>query len=109
MKQLNPFAAPNDIFGLQVVMPSACPKCRSRMAVIRPDKKPYIASLICARCRRHREWMAEETIDFVNSIISTFGRPTAPVVLRSPPASGAVRCQPGHRSSLAPGGHRDGR
>jgi hypothetical protein len=112
MNQLNRFAAPdgipgpdNPVLGLNVVMPVACPKCRNRLAIVGPGKGPHAASLICARCRHARGWLAKQEADFINNIISTFGRPTAPVVLRNPPASGAARCQPGRRSSPAPGEH----
>jgi hypothetical protein len=113
MNQLNRFAAPdgipgpdNPVLGLKVVMPVACPKCRNRLAIIGPGKGPHAASLTCARCRHARGWLAKQEADFINNIISTFGRPTAPIVLRSKLlASGAVRCQPGRRSSTAPGGH----
>ena len=59
------------------------------MAVIR-----HAAALNCARCRQHRDWLTKQEVDFINKIISTFGRPTAPVVLRNPPASGAIRASP---------------
>lgn len=99
MKQLKPLAAPDGISGLQVMMPGTCSKCRHRMAVI-----GHAAALTCARCRLHRGRLSKQEVDFINKIISTFGRLTAPVVLRTPPTSGAIRCQPGHRSSSsAPG------
>ena len=107
------FAAPDGItdpsnpaFGLKVVMQSVCPKCRNRLAIIGPGEGPHTASLTCTRCRHARGWLAKQETDFINKIISTFGRPTAPIVLRRKlPASCAVRCQPGRRSSPAPGGH----
>jgi hypothetical protein len=113
MNPLNLFAAPDGIpdpnnpaLRLTVLMPGACPKCRNRLAIIGHGKKPYAASLTCMRCRRHCGGLTQQETDFINKIISTFGRPTALIVLRSKlPASGAVRCQPGRRSSLAPGGH----
>jgi hypothetical protein len=113
MNHLNLFVGPdgipgpdNPVLGLKVVMPVACPKCRNRLAIIGPGKEPYAASLTCAPCCRHCGWLTKQETDFINNIISTFGRPTAPIVLRSKLlASGAVRCQPGRRSSPAPGGH----
>jgi hypothetical protein len=113
MKQLDPVAAPNvipdpsnPILRLTVVMSGACPKRRNRLAVIGFGKEPHTASLTCTRCRHARGWLAKQETDFINKIISTFGRPTAPIVLRSQlPASGTVGCQSGHRSSPAPGGH----
>jgi hypothetical protein len=113
MKHLDPVATPDGIpnpsnptLRLTVVMSGACPKCRNRLAVIGPGKEPHTAKLTCTRCRHARGWLAKQEIDFINKIVSTFGRPTAPIVLRSRlPASGAVRCQPGRPSSSAPGGH----
>jgi hypothetical protein len=114
MNQLNPLAAPesipdpdNPVFGLKAVMPAACTKCRNRLAIIRPGKGAHAASLTCTRCRHARGWLAKQEADFINNIISTFGRPTAPIMLRSKlPASDAVRCRLGHGSSPAPRGHR---
>src|SRR5262249_10990884 len=111
MTQLGPVAAldgiphpDNPTLRLTVVMFGACPKCRNRLAVIGSGKQPNTASLTCTRCRHARGWLAKQETDFINKIISTFGTPTAPIVLRSP-ASGAVRCQPARRSSPAPGEH----
>jgi hypothetical protein len=100
----------NPLLGLQVVMASACPECRHRVAVIGPGKGPHTAALTCARCRQHRGWMSIQEADFIKEIIRMFGKPTTPIMLRNPPASGAARCQSGFRSSSsAPGGHRSGR
>jgi hypothetical protein len=92
IKHLDPVAAPdgfpdpgNPTLWLTVVMSGACPKCRNRLAVIGHGKKPYAASLACTRCRRHRGELTQQETDFINKIISTFGRPTAPIVLRSKP------------------------
>ena len=89
MNPLNLFAAPDGItdpsnpaFGLKVVMQSVCPKCRNRLAIIGPGEGPHTASLTCTRCRHARGWLAKQETDFINKIISTFGRPTAPIVLR---------------------------
>jgi hypothetical protein len=89
--------------GLRVVMPSAC-KCRSRAAII---ESAHL--LTCATCRRQRGWLSKQETDFINTIINTFGRPTASIVLRNLPASGAARCQYGSQTSSAPQGHRNGR
>jgi hypothetical protein len=100
----------NPVLGLKVVMPGSCPKCSNLLAIIGPgtSKGPHATSLTCARCSRHCGWLAKQETDFINKIINTFGRPTAPIVLRSKlPASGAVRCQPGNRPSTAPEGHQD--
>ena len=98
------------VLGLKVVMPGACPKCGNHLGIIGPGtrKGAYVASLNCARCCRHCGWLAKQEADFINKIISTFGRPTAPIVLRIKLlTSGAVRCQSGRRSSPAPGGHHN--
>ncbi len=74
---------------LPVMMPDACPKCRSRLAVIRSTRL-----LACATCRRQRGWLSKQETDFINKIVSTFGTPTAPIVLRNPPASDAAGAGP---------------
>jgi hypothetical protein len=87
--------------GLTVMMPDACPKCRHGLTVIGSG-----AVLICMKCRRPRGLLSKQEADFVEKIINTFGRPTTPIVLRNETESGAAnRCQPGDRSSPAPGGH----
>jgi hypothetical protein len=87
MKQ--PTASP-----LTVVMPSACSKCRNRIAVIGSDN-----SLNCVRCRQHRGRLERRQTDFIKQIISTFGGLTTPIVLRQSTGIRAVGCQRGHRSS----------
>ena len=65
-----------------VMMPSACPKCRSRLAVVRP-----VHLLTCTTCRRQRGSLSKQEADFIDAIISTFGLPArAP-----PPCRGSER------------------
>jgi hypothetical protein len=89
MTQFDLFAIPTDrapdtnpLLDLKVVLPDFCPKCRSGMAIIGPGKGPHVASLTCAGCRHHRGWLSKQKADFIKQIISTFGRPTEPIVIR---------------------------
>jgi hypothetical protein len=77
------------LLGLQVMMPGACSKCRHRMAVI-----GHATALTCARCRHARGRLAKQEADFINNIISTFGGPTAPIVLRQSTGIRAVGASP---------------
>jgi hypothetical protein len=81
--QLDLFNPPTPLLGLRVVRSESCPKCRSFTSVIGTGKPPHSASLICAVCHRFVAWLPKAEHDFINSVVTEFGRPTEPVVLRS--------------------------
>ena len=97
MKQLDLFDAepapvPLDpIIGLSVRMPSACLRCRCRLATIVAGSGPHQAGLSCAGCGVHRGWISHETLRFLQNFVATFGRPTRPIDFRHVKRGGAMR------------------
>ena len=82
--------APADLLqGLLVQMPTAC-RCRNELAVVGPGKAMHAAALLCCGCGKHRGWVSHETHRFLTETVNKFGRPTAPIILRSPSTSPAA-------------------
>jgi hypothetical protein len=81
--QLDLFSPPSPLLGVRVVRSDPCPKCRSFTAAIGTGRSPHVASLICAVCHRFVAWLPKVEHDFINSVVTEFGRPTEPIVLRS--------------------------
>jgi hypothetical protein len=46
----------------------------------------FAANLTCATCGRHRGWLSESTIKFIQEVRARFGRPEV-ITLRTPPGS----------------------
>jgi hypothetical protein len=38
--------------------------------------------LICADCGHHRGWLSKSTAQWIGSVITRFGAPTTPIVVR---------------------------
>ena len=81
--QLDLFDPPSSLLGLRVVRSDPCPKCRSFTAAIGTGKPPHCASLICAVCHHFVAWLPKAEHDFITSVVTEFGHPTEPIVLRS--------------------------
>jgi hypothetical protein len=60
------------------------PCCRN-IAVIHPGKGPHAGELTCTDCGQHRGWLSKTTAAWIVNIITRFGAPTTPIVVR--PAS----------------------
>lgn len=69
--------------GLMVRLPTAC-RCGETLAVVGSGSGPHAASATCTACGTHRSWLSHLTHDFLAKLISKFGRPTEPIVLRAP-------------------------
>ena len=57
------------------------PCCRN-ICSISPGKGPHAGELICADCGQHRGWLNTSTAHWIEQVISRFGAPTTPVVVR---------------------------
>ena len=67
--------------GLLVQLPTAC-RCDCEFAVVGEGKAMHAASLCCVECGVHRGWLSHATYKFITEIITQFGRPTEPIVIR---------------------------
>jgi hypothetical protein len=86
-RQLNFFVAEPEmpLAGLRVKMDRPIdrdrPCCRN-VCTIGPGKRPHAGELICADCGQHRGWISKTTAHWIESVMSRFGAPTTPIVVR---------------------------
>jgi len=57
------------------------PCCRN-VCNIGPGKGPHAGELLCSGCGRHRGWLSKETAKWIAAVVSKFGAPTAPMIVR---------------------------
>jgi hypothetical protein len=57
-------------------------KCGHDIAVVGGGRDSYAAELTCARCGSHRAWLSHDTTKWITTVISKFGAPTTPIILR---------------------------
>jgi len=73
------------IIGLKVKMTRPIdhdkPCCRN-VCVIGPGKGPHAGELVCADCGQHRGWLSKSTARWIENVITKFGAPTTPIVVR---------------------------
>jgi len=75
----------NPLIGLRVKLDRPIdrdqPCCRN-FCVIEPGRPPYAGKLVCADCGQHRGWLSKTTAHWIEDVISRFGAPTTPIVVR---------------------------
>ena len=80
-----PTPTPDGIVGLKVKLDRPVdrerPCCRN-VCVIGPSKGPHAGGLHCADCGQHRGWLSKTTAQFIESVVSRFGAPTTPIIVR---------------------------
>jgi hypothetical protein len=57
------------------------PCCRN-ICIIGPGKGPHAYDLRCSVCDQHRGWLSKSTAQWIEHVISRFGVPTTPIVVR---------------------------
>ncbi len=85
-QQLDMFKQPHPLEGVRVKVTRGrgCRKCKIDVLVIaRVGIGPHAAELECPRCHKNCNWLSKEAVEFVTTIISKFGAPDGPVVLRT--------------------------
>jgi hypothetical protein len=86
-RQLNLFVAEPEtpLAGLRVKMGRPIdrdrPCCRN-FCTIAPANEPHAGELICADCGQHRGWLSKATAQWIKDLISRFGAPTTPIIVR---------------------------
>jgi len=81
----SPPSAPSSILpiiGLRVQTSQDCRACGSNVATIGSSAGPHAARLNCSECGIHRGWMSAREAAFIAKIVSMFGCPTTPIVVR---------------------------
>jgi hypothetical protein len=57
------------------------PCCRN-ICIIAAGKGPHAGELICTSCGQHRGWLSKATAQWIESVVTRFGAPTTPIVVR---------------------------
>jgi hypothetical protein len=70
------------LIGQHVRLSRTC-RCGSNVATIGSSAGPHAARLRCSECGIHRGWMGSREVAFVTKIVSTFGCPATPIVIRA--------------------------
>ena len=81
-------AAPEDntgLVGLKVKLDRAAdrerPCCRN-VCIISAGKGPHAGELHCADCGQHRGWLSQSTAQWIEHVVTRFGAPTTPIIVR---------------------------
>jgi hypothetical protein len=56
--------------------------CCLNVCTIGPASGPHAGELVCTGCGQHRGWLSKSTAAWIESIITRFGAPTTPIVVR---------------------------
>jgi hypothetical protein len=56
--------------------------CCLNICTISAARVPHAGELICAGCGQHRGWLSKATAQWIESVVTRFGAPTTPVVVR---------------------------
>jgi hypothetical protein len=81
----------NDLFGnptlvgLQVRLDRPVdrerPCCRN-ICTIGAGREPHAGELTCAGCGQHRGWLSQATAQWIAAVVSKFGAPNGPIIVR---------------------------
>ena len=86
-RQLNFFAAEpaSPLTGLRIKLDRPVDRdrrCCRNICTIGPGKGPHAGELTCTDCGQHRGWLSKTTAHWIEDVISRFGAPTTPIVVR---------------------------
>jgi hypothetical protein len=57
--------------------------CCENVCTIGSSKGPHAGELICAGCGRHRGWLSKSTAQRIEHVVTRFGAPPTPIVVRA--------------------------
>jgi hypothetical protein len=84
MSNVDLFGAPT-LIGLKVKLDRLIdrerPCCRN-VCRIGVGKGPHAGELTCSDCGQHRGWLSKPTAKWLEAVVSKFGAPTAPIIVR---------------------------
>jgi hypothetical protein len=87
MNQIDMFNAgkPNGLIGLRVKLDRPVdrekPCCRN-ICIIGAGKGPHAHALHCSDCGQHRGWLSEITAQWIETVVTPFGAPITPIIVR---------------------------
>jgi hypothetical protein len=73
------------LIGLQVRLDRPVDRerpCCKNICTIGAAKGPHAGELICADCGCHRGWLSKSSARWIEHVITRFGAPTTPIVVR---------------------------
>jgi hypothetical protein len=74
-----------DLVGLKVKLDRPVdrqqPCCRN-ICIIGAGKGPHAGELTCADCGQHRGWLSGSTAKWIEHVVTRFGMPRTPIVVR---------------------------
>jgi hypothetical protein len=56
--------------------------CCRNVCVIGAGQGPHAGALNCADCGQHRGWLSKSTAQWIEHVVTRFGAPTTPIVVR---------------------------
>jgi hypothetical protein len=56
--------------------------CCKNICRIGAARGPHAGALTCTGCGQHRGWLSKSTARWIQSVITRFGAPTTPIVVR---------------------------
>jgi hypothetical protein len=57
--------------------------CCLNVCTIGAAKGPHAGELTCAGCGQHRGWLSKTTAQWIEHVVTRFGAPTTPIVVRA--------------------------
>jgi hypothetical protein len=70
------------LIGLKVQLPRGEHR-HGDVCELHPGRAMHAYALKCPMCGEHRGWLPKDAVPFLKKILASFGRPTAPIVLRN--------------------------
>jgi hypothetical protein len=78
-----PGTSGSPLLALSVKIEHATACCsQPAIAMIGISAGPHFAELKCTACGAHRGWLSKRTAEMIEAIITKFGRPAEPIVIR---------------------------
>ena len=88
-----PSPTPDGIVGLKVKLDRPVDRdqpCCNNVCIIDAGKGPHAGAFYCADCGQHRGWLSKFTAQWIEHVVTRFGAPTTPIIVRKseevPPA-----------------------
>src|SRR5215467_12757770 len=80
-----PTPTPDGIVGLKIKLDRPVDReqpCWNNVCIIYAGKGPHAGALYCADCGHHRGWLSKPTAAWIEHVVTRFGAPTTPIVVR---------------------------
>jgi hypothetical protein len=78
-------AADGSLVGLRVKLDRPVDReqpCCANICIIGAGKGPHAGELHCTDCGQHRGWLSKSTAAWIESVVTRFGAPPTPIVVR---------------------------